>query len=123
MNGSTGEVSQATQVLLARHTATQLEAERIMAAGRRAAVRSGFPKPGTSSRGDPRLPTDELVAASCVEMEDVCGEDSIILIGRDPTGKVRLKVWMAKDDASPEWALWIRRWLTRRCRQAIRLMR
>lgn len=100
-----------------------------MAAGLVAAVRNGFPKPGMSiapsgSHGDTRFTTGEMVPASCVELDDVVGEDSLILVGRDETtGAVLLKIWMRKQDASPEWGLWMRGWLTDRCRRALGLLR
>lgn len=112
-----------------RHDSLQADADRIIANGWVAAVRAGFPKPSLSmalpvERAGVHVTADDLAPASCVELDDVVGEDSIILTGRDPiTGKVRLKIWMAKEDASPEWGLWIRRWLTKKSRLALRLLR
>lgn len=66
----------------------------------------------TPANGIERRPVPNMMAPErCVTNTDSVSADHVILIGRDLTGAVRVKVELSREDASVWWVKVIRHWL------------
>lgn len=104
--------------LLTRIRATDAEARRILGHS----SPSELP-PIDAPRHTEPVRRGELPPWSDVELELTVTEDLVTFVGRDlVTGKPRIKVMLAQDDATEEWIPWIRRWLERKRRGSLQLV-
>jgi hypothetical protein len=89
---------------------------------KRADNRPAFPSPPATVEIAP-TPQEEMPALSVVEIELGVLDDLVTFVGRDPrTGRPRIKIEMARADASPEWGIWISEWLHARQFGALQLV-
>ncbi len=108
-------------MLLARLRATDQEARRILAE-RHGTSKHELPLPSPAAPV-PRVAPEEFPPWSDVEIELSVSDDVVTFVGRDlASGRPRIKIEMARADASPEWVPWIRRWLERKRRGVLRLV-
>ena len=104
--------------LLERLRATDAEARRILGSGPRPEL-----PPLESSTDTELVRAGEMPAWSAVELQLNVSEELITFVGRDlVTGRPRIKIEMARADATADWVPWIRRWLERKRRGSLQLL-
>lgn len=106
------------EALLERLRATDAEARRILGSRARPEL------PPLESPADAQLVhAGEMPTWSAVELQLNVAEEIITFVGRDlVTGQPRIKIEMARSDATADWVPWIRRWLERKRRGPLQLV-
>lgn len=82
-----------------------------------------LPPPAPEAATDTPFITGDLPPWSPVECELGVSGDVVTFVGRDlRTGRPRIKIELARVDASPEWSDLILQWLTERAHGGLRLL-